>query len=294
MKRLHAMPAGAYLALAMAMVGANVALGKLIVGYIPVFAFLLIRAGLACLVFAPEFRAHWRAGVPLAGHEHRNLFLQAFLGIFLFSTCMLFGLRLTGAAAAGVITSTIPAAVALLSWVFLKERISRRLAFSIALAIGGVGLLSAVRDGVGGAANFTGNALVLAAVFFEASYVILSKRLTSSLSPMRISAFANLYAAAVILPFGLWELGDVRWSAISWSVWAAIVWYVLAASVFSFWLWMKGIAGVPANRAGVFTAVLPVAAAVTAVLGLGETLTWAHVVAFTLVASGIAVAARGD
>ena len=111
---------------------------------------------------------------------------------------------------------------------------------------------------------------------------------------MRISAFANLYAAAVILPFGLWELGDVRWSAIPWSVWAAIAWYVLAASVFSFWLWMKGIAGVPANRAGVFTAVLPVAAAVTAVLGLGETLTWAHVVAFTLVASGIAVAARGD
>ena len=276
----------------MALVGVNVALGKLIVAYVPVFAFLLIRAVLACCVFMPEFRAHWRAGVPLAGHEHRNLFLQAFLGIFLFSTCMLFGLRLTGAASAGVITSTIPAAVALLSWVFLKERLQARLAVSIVLAVGGVGLLSVAREHGSDGPNGWGNALVLAAVFFEASYVILSKRLTSSLSPLRISAFANLYAAGVILPFGMWQWTHVNWSAIPWSVWWAIVWYVLAASVFSFWLWMKGIAGVPANRAGVYTAVLPVAAALTAVLGLGETLTWAHVVAFGCIAAGIWMTAR--
>ncbi|SDR07508.1 hypothetical protein SAMN05445850_2688 [Paraburkholderia tuberum] len=40
-----------------------------------------------------------------------------------------------------------------------------------------------------------------------------------------------------------------------------VLWYGLSASIFSFWLWMKGIRHVPGSRAGVFSAVLPVAAA---------------------------------
>ena len=283
--------AGWYLAAAMAMVGANVALGKFIVAQVPVFAFLLIRAAIACAVFLPEYRAHRRAGVALSRSERRNLFLQAFLGIFLFSTCMLFGLRLTSAAAAGVITSTIPAAVALLSWIVLRERLPRAVAVSIALAIAGVAVLNLARDH-GGQTNLAGNALVLGAVFCEASYVILSKRLTTTLSAMRISAFANAYAAAVVLPFGLWEFAQVPWRSLGPGVWLTIVWYSLAASVFAFWFWMKGIAHLPANRAGVFTAVLPVTAALTAVVGLGEALSAAHLVAFGCVVIGIWIAAR--
>lgn len=285
--------AGWYLAAAMAMVGANVALGKLIVAQVPVFAFLLLRALIACAVFMPEYRAHLRERRPLAPGEKRNLFLQAFLGIFMFSTCMLYGLRHTSAAAAGVITSTIPAAVALLSWLVLRERLPRAVGVSVALAIAGVAMLNLLRTDGGGSASLLGNALVLGAVFFEASYVILSKRLTTTLSPLRISAFANLYSAAVVLPFGLWELRSVDWAGIGPGLWLAIVWYALAASVFSFWCWMKGIARMPANRAGVFTAVLPVAAAITAVLALGETLGAAHLVAFGCVAAGIWVAGRG-
>jgi len=286
--------AGWYLAAAMAMVGANVALGKFIVAQVPVFAFLLLRALLACGLFVPEYVAHWRGTRRLRSDEKRNLFLQAFLGIFMFSTCMLFGLRNTSAAAAGVITSTIPAAVALLSFLILRERLTRPLVISIGLACIGVACLNLARTGPSAATSSTwfGNGLILAAVMFEASYVILSKRLTSSLSPLRISAFANLYAAMVVLPFGLWELGDVQWAALSLQLWLVMIWYVLAASVFSFWLWMKGIARLPASRAGVFTAVLPVATAVTAVAFLGESLGLVHLAAFACIAFSVWISAR--
>ena len=106
------------------------------------------------------------------------------------------------------------------------------------------------------------------------------------------SAFANAYAAEVVLPFGLWEFAQVPWRSLGPGVWLAIVWYSLAASVFAFWFWMKGIAHLPANRAGVFTAVLPVTAALTAVVGLGEALSAAHLVAFGCVVIGIWIAAR--
>jgi hypothetical protein len=51
----------------------------------------------------------------------RLLFLESFLGNFLFSICMLFGVSMTSAVSAGVIMAAIPAACALLSWAFLRE-----------------------------------------------------------------------------------------------------------------------------------------------------------------------------
>ncbi|MDE2047352.1 MAG: DMT family transporter [Betaproteobacteria bacterium] len=286
-----------YLAASMALVGANVALGKLIVAAVPVLAFLLLRGLLSCALFAPEFARHLRAGVPLTPAERRNLFWQALLGIVGFSVFMLFGLRLTTATAAGVITSTIPAAVAVLSWLLLRERLSARVISSVVLAVAGVAVLNLgpVLYSQGYAAfagqSLLGNALVLCAVFCEASYVVQAKRLTGTLGAARISAFANLYALVIVLPFGLWSLRDVNVSAIDAKLVAVMAWYIVAASVVCFWLWMKGIAHVSASRAGVFTACLPIAAALMAVLVLGERFTAFHVVALALVIVGVWLAA---
>ena len=56
----------------------------------------------------------------------------------MFTLLMLNGVQRTSAVAAGVITSTIPAVVALFSWLILKERPNGRALISIALAIVGV------------------------------------------------------------------------------------------------------------------------------------------------------------
>src|SRR3546814_11380798 len=54
------------------------------------------------------------------------IFLESFLGNFLFTLCMIVGVSMTSAVSAGVIMSSIPATVAVLSRVFLKEAISAR------------------------------------------------------------------------------------------------------------------------------------------------------------------------
>ena len=63
-----------------------------------------------------------------------------------------------------------------------------------------------------------------------------------------------------------------------------------SASVFSFCLWMMGIRHVPGSIAGVFTAVLPVAAAVYGIAFLDERPTPAHGIALACVVAGIALA----
>ena len=56
------------------------------------------------------------------------------------------------------------------------------------------------------------------------------------------------------------------------------------------WLWMTGLAVVPAARAGVFTAMLPVSAALVGVLVLGEPFTLWQVAALAAALVGVLLA----
>jgi drug/metabolite transporter (DMT)-like permease len=66
-------------------------------------------------------------------------------------------------------------------------------------------LLTLARTGACSPGSAIGNLLVFACVCCEAIYVILGKRLTASLSPMRISALINLIGLLLMTPLGLWQ-----------------------------------------------------------------------------------------
>lgn len=291
----------AYLCLAssMALVGSYVALSKPLVAAMPVFLLAWLRFGIGGLAML-----HWlRKPVdepPLNARTRALLFLESFLGNFLFSVCMLFGVKLTTAVAAGVIMSAIPAVVAVLSAIFLHERIGRRSAGAIALAAIGIGLFSMTKaDTTSGASSDTwaglplplwGNLLIFAAVVCEASYVVIGKRLTQGLGPKRISSLINLVGFALVTPMGLWAALSFDFGSVSASFWLLLVFYGLAASVWTVWLWMTGLQTVPASQAGVFTVMLPVSAAAIGVLFMGERLTGMQMLAFGIALLGLLLA----
>ncbi|VVE76953.1 EamA family transporter [Pandoraea sputorum] len=284
------------LALAMTFVGTNVGIGKTMVAVMPVAAFALWRFVIAVIALAPRYRPSAMRRVTRSQWGH--LFVQTFFGTFLFTLLMLYGVRMTTATAAGVITATLPACVALLSWAVLREHPSRRTLVSIGLAIAGVALLNASRGDVHGASGadassgaWLGNALVLGAVVCEAIYVIVSKRLAAELPAIDICAYTHLIGGLLMLPLGIVGLMAVDYSALTPGHWALIVWYGLAASVFSFFLWMRGIRHVSAQLAGVFTAMVPVAATAYGVIFLGERLSVAQGGALALTVAGIVLAA---
>jgi drug/metabolite transporter (DMT)-like permease len=153
--------------------------------------------------------------VPLSRRPARLLFLESFLGNFLFSICMLFGVSLTSAVAAGVIMAAIPAAVAVMSWLFLRERISLRVWGAVACAVAGIALVSLAKNQPAHAAAepqtdlvpsyaWLGNLLLVGAVLCEAAYAVIGKKLTGVLSPKRITALINLWGFALVTPLGLW------------------------------------------------------------------------------------------
>ena len=293
-QRTPAVPWLAYASLAtsMAVVGSYVGLSKLLVAAFPVFLLAWLRFGIAAVAML-----HWvrrRDGdAPLSAHDRRLLFWESFLGNFLFSVCMLFGVALTSALAAGVVMAAIPAAVALLSRIFLGERIRGRVMGAIALAVLGIAMLALAKGDAGaaaGAATHWGYLLLLGAVLCEASYVVIGKRLTAQLSPRRISALINLWGLMLVTPLGLWQAWGFDFGAVAAGTWTLLVFYSIAASMITVWLWMQGLRHVPAPQAGVFTVMLPISAALVGVLFLGEAFGPLHVAAFALSLAGLLLA----
>ncbi len=274
----------------MLLVGSNVGIGKTIVAFLPVELFALLRFVIALAVLWPLLRIARMRRVKRG--EWINLFLQALFGTFGFTLLMLGGVHRTSAVAAGVITSTIPAVVALFSWVFLRERPDARAFASIALAIAGIAVINLAHADAGPAnpGSFTGNLMVLGAVCCESLYVILSRRLTQTLAPLEICAYTHVFGFLLMLPVGLPGAFSFDYASVPVGVWGLVLWYGLSASVFSFVLWMMGIRHVPGSIAGVFTAVLPVAAALYGIAVLGERPTPAHGIALACVIAGIALA----
>lgn len=283
----------AYLCLAggMALVGAYVALSKPLVAALPVFLLAWLRFGIAALAMLRWLKkpAH---EIPLTRKAKRLLFLESFFGNFLFSICMLFGVSMTSAVSAGVILATIPAVVALLSWAFLGERIGKRVGFAILCAAGGIALLAWAKQDTGSATSMAmtqdtwlGNALIFGSVLCEATYVVIGKQLTGSLGPKRISALINLWGLILMTPLGLYTAWSFDFSQVHSGIWLLLVFYALAASVWTVWLWMTGLKTIPAAKAGVFTVMLPITAAVVGVTALGE-----HTSALQWVALAIALA----
>jgi drug/metabolite transporter (DMT)-like permease len=290
-----------FLALSMTLVGSYVALSKPLVAALGVFLLAWLRFGIGALAIA-----HWLKRPanepPLSGRTQVLIFLESFLGNFLFSISMLFGVSMTSAVSAGVIMASIPAVVAIMSWFFLKERIGMRVWAAVGCGALGIGLLalskgehSNMHSG-GPDANLAqnspmlGNLLVFVSVLCEAAYAVIGKKLTGTLSPKRITALINLWGFVLMTPIGLYMALQFNFAGVTPSSWLLLLFYALAASVWTVWLWMTGLKGVPAAQAGVFTVMLPISAALVGVLALGESLSGVQAVAFIIALLGVLLA----
>ena len=291
----------ACLALSMALVGSYVALSKPLAAIFPVLLLAWLRFGIGGVAML-----HWLKKPPdeppLTPRTRRLLFLESFLGNFLFTLCMITGVKLTAAVSAGVILAAIPAAVAVLSWLFLRERVAARVWAGVACAVLGIALVALSKQELpapfpsalapSGAAHLAwlGNLLLIGAVLCEASYAVIGKSLTASLSPRRISALINGWGFVLSTPFGLWLAWRFDFGAVPASMWVLLVFYALAACMWTVWLWMTGLKSVPAAQAGVFTVLLPISAAAVGVVALGERLSTLQLLAYGVALTGVLLA----
>lgn len=281
------------LALSMSLVGSYVALSKPLAAIFPVMLLAWLRFGIG--VFAMLSWLHPPTLELLLSKQSKLLlFLESFFGNFLFTLCMISGVAMTSAVTAGVTMAAIPAVVAIMSWLFLRETIKGRTWTAIALAVAGIGLNALSKENESGLVSDSrqtlGQLLLIAAVLCEASYAVIGKKLTANVSPKRITALINLWGFALSTPMGLYLALQFDFSSVSLPSWGLLLFYALAACVWSVWLWMTGLRAVPAAQAGVFTVLLPISAALVGMLVLGEHIGSTQVLAFGIALTSILIA----
>ena len=273
----------AYLALASAMIltGINVALGKLIVAEMPPASFAMLRFVLAsaCLVPLAMVETGWRTALAaLSMRQWLEIVILSLFGVVGFTTLMLIGIQFTSAINAGIIASALPAIIALLSWLVLREYVSPRTAISVALAVIGIACINLARPEAtpetshGWLQSIIGNSLILAAVTSEAIFVILTRRYSSLIPPWTLTMIVHLLAIPITLPLLLLQDGGWVLPNASLSFWMLAVYYILTSSIFGFYFWCLGIKRVRASSSALFTALVPASALVVAVTLLGESM----------------------
>ncbi|NJL55539.1 DMT family transporter [bacterium] len=282
------------LSLSMCMVGANIAVGKVIVETLPVFLFSSFRFLISLSILLVLLHQS-KSSFSLSLKDTTALFIQSLFGVFLFSVFMLYGVQLTTANSAGIITSTIPACIAALSMVFLRERLSLKQMLSIGLAVFGIGILNLqgqfgdLRDG-----SLTGNMLILAAVISEAIFTITAKLSSAQITPLKMATGVNAFGLLLFSPLALRQAIIFDFATVPPLVWILVIYYSLTASILSFILWYRGISRVPASQAGLFTGFMPLSAVFVATFFLGEQLLWVHVLGMIAVLGAIILGTKID
>jgi drug/metabolite transporter (DMT)-like permease len=284
---------------AMAFTGANVPFGKIIAGEMPIYVFLLLRFIIASAALAAI--VHTEPGprlVTMNGRQWLDLLILGLVGSVLFTAFILEGTRLSTATEAGIITATIPAAATLLGIIFFRRRPTVSQAALIGLAVLGLGVVQLGPAET--AENRTlGNLLVGCAVLCEASFVVVSQRMSGAFRPIRLSLGVSLVGVVLSLPLALTEISRFEPAAMSLTLWGLVAWYALSSSVFCTILWYRGAAHVEPWMAGLATAALPVTAILIATLLLGEPMTYyracgAAIVVIAIIAGALLpVATRG-
>ncbi|MGQ3891184.1 DMT family transporter [Legionella sp. CNM-4043-24] len=282
---------------AQTMVSINIVTSKIIVGTIPVLLMLLIRFALASLVLLP---LHWLSPAKnesikthfsrLGRRDWGFIIAQSLCAGLLFNTLMLTGLNYTDANLAGIITSALPAIIALMSWLVLGEKISAQKGLCVAFAC--LGLMIIAGDKLKGstyAHSFLGDFLVLLSLFPEATYYILCKLYTNRLPLFLTSSLLNGINAILLLPVLFFINHSVF--DIPLTGWLILLLVGLGSGLF-YVFWFIGASKVDGIMASLSTAVMPVATVILAWLILGEQLTVWQFIGMGMVVFSIVLYAR--
>jgi len=224
----------------------------------------------------------------LAKRDGLTIFGLGFLGYYLASYLDFQGLFYISAQLERLTLFTYPIMVALLSWVFFREKITLRILTSFAISYIGVSLLffneAAVTTGNDQVALGTG--LVALAAFSFATYLIFSKAFVSRLGSLIFTSLAMSSSMVFILVqfFATHKLEDLNVSGRAWFLCFLLA--VFCTVIPSFFT-SEAINRIGATKTSIMGSIGPVMTIILAVNLLGEEFGWPQIAGLVLVLIGV-------
>jgi len=242
---------------------------KLIALGIPILYFVFVRILLAGVILFLFNTAYGRIK-RIQRKDLMKFMLLAFFEPFIYFICETFGLKLTGSPTlSAMVIATIPIFSIGAGMIFFKEKVNFVNIIGIAFSLIGI-VMVAMAKGELGEHFIWGIVLLLIAVIAEVGHASITKSLSGNYSSQIIVMYQFLIGSIYLLPLFIWK-GLDGFDAeryFSAEVWYPLICLAILCSSLAFSLWVSTIKNLGVAKSSIFSALIPVAAAIIAwVLG---------------------------
>lgn len=285
-------PPQALLILATLLWGGNFVIGRAVAGDIPPITLAFLRWCVAFIIFLPIVYKRTIREWSMIKDNWIAVIVMSLTGVACFNTLVYIGLYYTTSINASLMNSSTPIIIYILSFIFLKERLSKFQIFGTALSLTGV-LFIISGGSLQSLLQFSfnkGDLIVLLAVFCWGVYSLLVKQYAGRLPGYSTFLVTIALGALMLLPFTIVELLTTS-VAIVWSpsTIGAILYVGIVASIIAFLSWNTGVVALGANRASIYLNFIPLFAAIFAVIFLNETLLFSQIIGGIAVICGVLI-----
>ncbi|MEZ6058434.1 MAG: DMT family transporter [Planctomycetaceae bacterium] len=269
--------------------GINLPLMKIGLEQMDRFTFNAIRLVISAFALgAFAWYERRRSTKPQIGIHRRELWTYSLIVSALYQLAFLLGVSRTSAGNAALIIATVPMWTAILSRLFLGERL-RMLAWGgllIAL-IGTITVALQTGDATIKVSYLLGNLLMLLAALLWAGGTVYSRKLLHRISPMQLSSTAaflalpvHILTALMVFPGGEVELRSA-------NLWLILFYSGVLSTGLALPMWNFGVRQAGSAHAAIIQNMVPLVAIIAAWAIRGEVITGPQIVGGILILSGI-------
>jgi len=266
----------------------NANLGKLAVGEVSPMMIVALRWIGTVLIIYLLGRRHLTREWPVLKPHLGFLCLMGALGLTAFNGLFYLAAHTTSAINLGIIQGAIPMFVLLGSFFIYRNKVSGLQVAGIALTL--IGVAIATTQGVlGRLATLSvndGDILMVVACIFYAGYSVMLLR-CPKVHPLALFLVFSTGALLACIPLVVFEMltHSIQWPTP--KGWIIVGMVVLFPSVIAHLCYINGVKSIGPDRAGIFLNLVPIFAAIIAVIFVGEQFQVFHAIAMILVLSGI-------
>ena len=202
----------------------------------------------------------------------------ALTGVTLLYILQFYGIKYTKASNAGVLINMNVLFIAILSVIFLKEKMNSMKFAGIIMGFAGAAIIVSPTFSI----NLNmGNILILLSAFSWAVYSIVGKKLLEEYDAITITTYAFIIGTLAFIPFLHFP------ARISLKSWTCILYLAILCSVFGYVAWYKALEKMEASKVAIYLNLIPLFSIILAFFILKEVITLSIIAGAILIMIGI-------
>lgn len=260
---------------------------KFMMTELPPFTVRAIAFPIAAMILA-LIACYQGASMRPAKSERLPLLMTSLFIIFGFNMLTSLGQSMTEASNAVIIAYTMPVITAVLSAIFLNEKLHARVV--IALVLGGMGLAVLGSSDIGELIKHPAGALImLAAALCWSVGNVMIKHNTWHLASAALASWFFAISTVFAWPIVLLVEDPINLKLPSITVCATLLFHITCPMVICYLMWNILLERLPLTIAAISLLTAPVIGVLSSVVLLGDSLSWQRILSLTLIVTSIIV-----